>query len=165
MTRTLRPLSLKERIQVSLGRALDKGLSPLGVWAMRRTRGAITGPWKVNALVLITHGRRSGRERPVVLQYFPDREAMVIAAANDGGASHPGWYYNLAATPDARVEVGGRTILVHAEELPDDEAATWWRRIVDRAPSYERFERATSRRFPILRLVPTSTASPTKAGA
>jgi deazaflavin-dependent oxidoreductase (nitroreductase family) len=159
MAHATRPLSRIERIQLFLERTLDRRLSPLGVWVMRRTRGAIAGPWKVNALVLTTRGRRSGRERTVVLQYFPDGDAMVLAAANDGGRSHPGWYYNLVATPEARVEVRGRTIPVRAEELPANEAARWWRRILEIAPGYDRFERATSRSFPILRLVPASPPS------
>jgi len=154
-----RPLSRRERVSLSLGRVLDKRLNPLGVWAYRRTKGRITRPWKVDALLLTTRGRRSGRERTVVLQFFPDGEAMIIAAANDGGASHPGWYFNLTASPVARVEVMGRTLAVRAEELPQDEAADWWQRILRRAPSYEQYTRATARTFPIVRLVPISDAA------
>jgi len=61
---------------------------------------------------------------------------MVLVAANDGGATHPGWYHNLVARPDARVEVMGRV----------------------RAPDYERYQRATDRRVPIIRLVPAAAA-------
>jgi F420H(2)-dependent quinone reductase len=149
-----RPLSRTERAVLVLHRNLDRWLSPLGVWVMRRSRGRITGPFKVNALVLTTHGRRSGRERSVVLQFFPDDQSMVVAAANDGGASHPGWYHNLAAHPDARVEIGGRVLAVRATELAPDEARAWWRRILEISPEYEQYERATSRTFPILRLTP-----------
>lgn len=149
-----RPLSRTERVGLFLHRNLDRWLSPVGVWAMRRSRGRITGPFKVNALVLTTHGRRSGRERSVVLQYFPDGRSMVVAAANDGGASHPGWYHNLAAHPDASVEIDGRTLTVRATELAPDEARAWWRRILEISPEYEQYERATSRAFPILRLTP-----------
>ena len=152
-----RRISRRERIGLIVGGGLDKRLTPLGVWLYRRTKGAITRPWKVDALLLTTRGRRSGRERTVVLQFFPDGDAMVIAAANDGGASHPGWYYNLTADPAARVEVMGRTIAVRAEELPLGDAAAWWLRILQRAPGYERYTRATSRTFPILRLVPAAT--------
>jgi deazaflavin-dependent oxidoreductase (nitroreductase family) len=152
-----RPLSRGERIGLSLHRGADKWLSPLGVWVMHRTHGAIAGPWRVNALVLTTRGRRSGRQRSVVLQFFPDGEAMVVAAANDGGAAHPGWYYNLATQPEARVEVKGRAIPVHAKQLPAAEARLWWRRIVELSPGYALYERATDRSFPIFRLVPTGT--------
>lgn len=149
-----RPLSRTERAGLFLHRNLDRWLSPLGVWVMRRSRGRIAGPFKVNALVLTTQGRRSGRERSVVLQFFPDDQSMVVVAANDGGASHPGWYHNLAAHPDARVEVEGRTLAVRATELARDEASTWWRRILEISPEYQQYERATSRTFPILRLTP-----------
>ena len=50
----------------------------------------------------------------------------------------------------------GRTIAVHAEELPVDEGAAWWRRIVRRAPSYARYTRATDRIIPIVRLIPNA---------
>jgi deazaflavin-dependent oxidoreductase (nitroreductase family) len=120
----------------------------------RRTHGGITRPWKVDALLLTTRGRRSGRERTVVLQYFPDGDAMVVAAANDGGAAHPGWYFNLTADQAASVEVMGRKVAVRAEEMPADEAAEWWQRILRQDRTYERYARSTSRTIPILRLVP-----------
>lgn len=148
-------ITRRERVALALHRGLDRRLSPLGVWVYRRTRGGVTAPWKVDALLLTTKGRRSGRERTVVLQFFPDGEAMVVAAANDGGTSHPGWYHNLVAEPVARVEVMGRTVAVRAEELPPDEATAWWQRILRRDPSYERYARAAGgRTIPVLRLVP-----------
>ena len=152
-------LSRKERVALFIHRGLDRRLSPLGVWVLGRTKGGIAKPWKVDALLLTTRGRRSGRERTVVLQFFPDGDAIILAAANDGGTAHPGWYFNLKAEPVARVEVAGRRIPVRAQELPDEEAAAWWERILDRDPSYERYARATGRQIPNLRLVPTPEAS------
>jgi len=156
-------LSRLERIGLPIHRQLDKRLSPLGVAVYRWTKGAITRPWKVDALLLTTHGRRTGRDRTVVLQFFRDGESMVLAAANDGGAAAPGWYHNLVATPMARVEVMDRTFSVRAGELPADEAAAFWPRLLLRSPSYERYVRATSRTIPLVRLVPadpTSTSRP-----
>jgi deazaflavin-dependent oxidoreductase (nitroreductase family) len=154
-----RGISRRESVALFVHRGLDRWLSPFGVWVFRRTKGAIAGPFKVDALLLTTHGRRSGRERTVVLQFFPDGDAMVVAAANDGGVSHPGWYFNLRAEPAARVEVKGRSIAVRAAELPPDEAAAWWQRILRRDPNYERYARAAGdRTIPVLRLVPTPAA-------
>ena len=152
---TSRALTWRERIALFVHRGLDRWLSPLGVWVFRRTRGTVAHAFKVDALLLTTRGRRSGRERTVVLQYFSDHDAMVVAAANDGGRSHPGWFYNLTADPVARVEIEGRPAAVRAEELHGDEAADWWRRIVRRDPNYARYARATRRTIPIVRLVPT----------
>ncbi|MFI6603262.1 nitroreductase/quinone reductase family protein [Nonomuraea sp. NPDC050536] len=65
-------------------------------------------------LVLTTRGRKTGLERAVPLQFFSDGDDMIAAVANSGLSSPPGWYFNLTATPDARVAVRGRTLLVHA---------------------------------------------------
>jgi deazaflavin-dependent oxidoreductase (nitroreductase family) len=156
--RPRRGITCKERVGLTIQRALDKRLAPLGIWAYRRTRGGITRPWHVDALLLTTRGRRSGRERTVILEFFRDDDAMVLAASNDGGASHPGWYHNLMAQPDARAEVMGRVIAVHAEEMTADEAAAFWPRIPARDPSYERYLRATDRTIPLVRLLPVEAA-------
>jgi deazaflavin-dependent oxidoreductase (nitroreductase family) len=147
-------LSRRERLGLLIHRELDRRLSPLGVWVMRRTKGALAGPFKVEALVLTTIGRRTGRSRSVVLQFFPDGDSMIVAATNDGGVTHPAWYFNLLNAPTATVEVRGRVIDVRAEELAAEEAADWWSRIVGRAPDYARYERAAGRSFPIVRLAP-----------
>jgi deazaflavin-dependent oxidoreductase (nitroreductase family) len=126
-------LSRGEHLTLSVHRWLDRHLSPVGVWVMRRSKG----------------------ERRVVLQYFPDGDAMIVVAANDGGETHPGWYFNLTARPDASVEVNGQRVPVQAVELDHEEAAHWWNRILAAAPAYERYRRATTRPFPILRLLPT----------
>lgn len=154
-----RGISRKERVALTIHRGLDKWLSPLGIWVMRRTRGGIARPWKVDALLLTTRGRRSGRERTVVLQFFRDGEAMLLVAANDGAASHPGWYWNLTAEPSAMVEVDGQRTAVRAEILPTAEAAAAWPRVLDRDPAYERYARATTRTIPIVRLVPLEPAA------
>lgn len=155
-------LSRRERLALFLHRESDKRLSPLGVWIMRRTKGGIAhgrfmrligAPRELHVLLLTTRGRRSGKERTVVLQYFPDGDAMVVAAANDGGSSHPGWYLNLRADANAQVEIMGRVIDVRADEVAAEAAADWWQRILDRDPSYGRYQRATERLIPILRLV------------
>jgi deazaflavin-dependent oxidoreductase (nitroreductase family) len=147
-------LSRGSRLKLLIHRGLDRWLSPLGVWVMRRTRGGVGRAWKVNALLLTTIGRRSGRKRTVVLQFFPDDDAMVVVAANDGGDAYPGWYFNLTAAPEAEVEVEGRRMRVRAEELEPEAATRWWQRILEIAPDYDWYRRATTRRFPILRLVP-----------
>ena len=90
-----------------------------------------------------------------MLQYFRDDPSMIVVAANDGARTDPAWYLNLRAEPSATVEVAGRRRAVRAEPLARDEAAAWWERILARDPSYERYGRATSRAFPILRLTPT----------
>jgi deazaflavin-dependent oxidoreductase (nitroreductase family) len=61
---------------------------------------------KVDVLILTTRGRRTGKTRTVLLQFFRNGANMVIVAANSGRSSHPGWFYNLKATPTVRVQMG-----------------------------------------------------------
>lgn len=159
-----RRLSSKERLGLDVQRALDRWLSPFGVWIYRRTRGGIAGPWKRDVLLLTTIGRRSGRSRTVVLQFFRDGEAMILAATNDGGRSHPGWYFNLEAQPLATVEINRRLYGVRAETLAPEEGSIWWPRILGRDPAYVRYGSATRRRIPIVRLVPLEAAGSQKSG-
>ncbi len=149
-----RPLSFRERVVLSIHRGLDKELSGFGVWMVRRSKGSIADRWKVKVLVLTTIGRRTGKRRSVVLQFWPDGDSMILAAANGGESSNPAWYSNLLADPIATAEVLGRVLRVRADTLPEDEGARWWRWIADHAQDYERYERATVRRIPIVRLVP-----------
>jgi deazaflavin-dependent oxidoreductase (nitroreductase family) len=162
------PFTRRERVALTVHRELDHRLSAVGVWALRRTRGSLANRWGVNALLLTTTGRRTGRERTVVLQYFPDGDGMIVAAANDGGATDPAWYLNLVEHPSATAEVRGMRIPVIARELPEEAGAAWWDRILLAAPDYERYARATSRRIPIVRLTPVPAPprdAPVTAGA
>lgn len=135
---------------------MDNRLSRLGVWAFRKTKGAIARPWNVDVLALTTTGRRTGKKRTVLLQYFGGNDALILAAANGGADSHPGWYHNLTADPRAVVEVDGITIPVTAIEVSPDEASCWWERIVEKDPAYQRYALATDRRIPIIRLSPAT---------
>jgi F420H(2)-dependent quinone reductase len=147
-----RGLSLKDRATLYLNYEGDKRLGGLGVGLYRLTGGRITR--KVNVLILTTCGRKTGKTRTVLLQFFPDGANMVLVAANSGRSSHPGWFYNLKATPTAQVQVMDRTLQIHAEELSADETADFWPRILRVAPSYARYQQATSRTIPLVRLVP-----------
>jgi hypothetical protein len=42
---------------------------------------------------------------------------------------------------------------VHAEVMTDDEAIAFWHRVLSIAPTYERYQRATNRIIPLVRLI------------
>jgi deazaflavin-dependent oxidoreductase (nitroreductase family) len=134
--------------------AIDRHSVRLGAWLLRRTRGRIVRLWRRRALVLTTTGRRTGMPRTVVVQYFPDGRDFVVVAANSGMPTHPAWYLNLTAHPEARVEVEGRRLTVRASEMSAEEADGWWPRVLATAPDYARYRQRTDRRIPLLRLVP-----------
>lgn len=143
-----------ERLRTRIEHTIDTRTARFGAWILRRTRGRAARLWHRRALVLTTHGRRSGLERTVPLQYFPDGESMIVVAANSGLSAPPGWYLNLMAEPRARVDVEGRTLWVRAAQLSAPEAAEYWRRVLSVAPDYARYPRRTSRPIPLVRLTP-----------
>ena len=149
-----RGLSLKEKVDLALEHELDKRLGGLSVGLYRLTGGRFTRLLKVNVLILTTRGRRSGKTRTVLLQFFQDGANLVIVAANSGRSSHPDWFYNLKATPTAQVQVMDRILQVRAEELSTDETTAFWPHILRVAPTYARYQQATSRTIPLVRLVP-----------
>lgn len=149
----IRSHSIKDKVVLYLNYELDKRLGGLGVGLYRLTSGRIARLGKVDVLILTTRGRRSRKTRTVLLQFFRDGANLVIVAANSGRSSHPGWFYNLKATPTVQVQVMDRTMQVRAEELSTDEAIAFWPRILRIAPSYARYQQATSRTIPLVRLV------------
>ncbi len=155
-----RSLSLKEKVVLYLNYEGDKRLGGLSIVLYRLTGGRITRPWKVNVLILTTRGRKTGKTRRVLLQFFPDGANMILVAANSGRSSHPGWFYNLKATPMAQVQVMARISRVRAEELSTEEATAFWPRVLQVAPTYARYQQATSRTIPLVRLIPVEQAGP-----
>jgi F420H(2)-dependent quinone reductase len=107
-------------------------------------------------LLLITTGRKSGRERTVPLLYLRDGEDMVVVASNGGTASHPAWWLNLMTYPEATVEVGGRMVRVRAEEAGSEETKRLWPELVEMYGGYEDYRRRTDREIPVVFLHPGS---------
>jgi len=132
----------------------------VGAWLLRRTKGRIVRLWRRRALVLTVRGRRTGRPRTVVLQYFPDGADLVVVAANSGLPTHPAWYLDLRAAGEARAEVDGRTLRVRAVQLAPDEAEGFWPQVLRQAPDYSRYRQRTDRTLPLVRLVPVDGPPP-----
>ncbi|APA98505.1 F420H(2)-dependent quinone reductase [Nocardia seriolae] len=57
-------------------------------------------------LLLTTTGARSGESRTWPLAYQRDGDRVVVSSSSGVRGTRPGWYHNLLAHPDARVEVG-----------------------------------------------------------
>jgi deazaflavin-dependent oxidoreductase (nitroreductase family) len=105
-------------------------------------------------LYLSTVGAKSGQRRTAVVMPFPEGDdAWLIVASKGGAASHPSWFYNLAAYPDqVEVEVEGRKTAVTPQTLTGEERATAWQRITSERPSFASYETKTDRQIPVIRL-------------
>jgi deazaflavin-dependent oxidoreductase (nitroreductase family) len=92
----------------------------LGLW---RPKGTSYG-----TLRLTTVGRRSGRERSVILGYITDGEALCTMAMNGWGAAEPAWWLNLQAQPEASVQTADGPLRVRGRAATGAERARLWER-------------------------------------
>jgi deazaflavin-dependent oxidoreductase (nitroreductase family) len=124
-------------------------------WIYRVSGGRLGGRiGRLPVLLLTTRGRRSGLPRSAALTYLQEGRAYIVIASNAGEASHPAWWLNLMARPEAVIRVGRSEIPVAAREASASERDALWRRIVAAEPSYGRYQERTSRRIPIVVLEP-----------
>lgn len=109
-----------------------------GHQALLRLTGTRFGLWRPKpngwgALRLTTVGRRTGRERKVVLGYIEDGPNLVTLATNGWGESEPAWWLNLQAHPDVEVDLAGnrrRAVTARAAEGAErDRLWTRWKEI------------------------------------
>ncbi|MFG2789726.1 nitroreductase/quinone reductase family protein [Streptomyces sp. NPDC048419] len=81
---------------------------------------------------LTTTGRRTGRQRSVIVAYVEDGPRLVTLAMNGWGEAEPAWWLNLQAHPDATVDlVGGRRQVRACAATGDERSRLWtrWREI------------------------------------
>lgn len=107
------------------------------------------------ALRLTTVGRKSGRERSVILGYLQDGPNLVTIAMNGWQEGHPAWWLNLVAHPDAVVRLAGRPPLsVRVREALGEERDRLWQlwRSVD--PQLDEFAGQRSTETPVVVIEP-----------
>ena len=145
---TERDLSGPARLALKLGSCAHAGV-------YRATGGKLFGRMgKSPILLLNTVGRKTGRKRTTPLLYVMDGEDFVIIASKGGAATHPAWYLNLRANPDATVEIGDREVQVEAGVADPEEKARLWEKMVEMYPTYDDYQRKTEREIPLLVLRP-----------
>jgi deazaflavin-dependent oxidoreductase (nitroreductase family) len=120
-----RPPRLPPRWFIRLAWSVHRGLyratgSQVGLWRPRGNR------W--GALRLTTIGRRTSRQRSVILGYVEDGPNLVTMAMNGWGNGEPAWWLNLQAHPDAKVRLADGPRLVTARVAAGDERSRLWAR-------------------------------------
>lgn len=87
------------------------------------------------------------------LNYLTDAGRLIVVASYAGEDRHPAWWLNLLADPRAEVQVGTDRYPVMARELDGPERDRLWLQVVATDPSYQEYERRTTRRIPVVALV------------
>ena len=124
-------------------------------WVYKKSDGRIGSRLMGHKILsLTTKGRHSGKQRTILIYYFPYKESYLIVGSNLGVDQHPAWYLNLQAEPIAEIQVGRERFNVQARTAVGPERETLWADIVRQDKSYEEYKNKTERQFPLVVLDP-----------
>jgi deazaflavin-dependent oxidoreductase (nitroreductase family) len=147
------------RFSHSLGATGLRWMGKLNTPVYRLSGGRIGG--KVNrapVLLLTTTGRKSGERRTAPVVYLADGDRYVVINTNAGNARVPAWSLNLAADPEAEVEVGRRRLAVRARVAEGEERAELWRRHNEQYAGFDEYDAELDREPKVIVLEPRAAA-------
>jgi F420H(2)-dependent quinone reductase len=105
--------------------------------------------------LLLDHvGAKSGTRRTSPLVFARDGKNVILIASKGGYPKSPGWYHNLMANPDTRIQIGSKRMNVHAHEATPEEYDRLWKLAVKVYGGYEDYRRRTERQIPLVVLEP-----------
>jgi deazaflavin-dependent oxidoreductase (nitroreductase family) len=118
----------------------------------RETGGEVGHDWKGGSkiLLLTTKGRKSGEPRTTPLIYENAGDAYVIVASKGGAPEHPGWYANLAKTPEVELQVRDEVFPAHARVADGEERERLWKLAAEQWPAYDDYAKKTDREIPVV---------------
>ena len=117
-----------------------------------RANGGFVTVRPPNGLLLLLHSRgaRTGRECVTPLIYRKDGERYVVLASMGGWKTHPAWYYNLVANPQALIEVGSEVLAVNAVITEGEERERLFLLHAESYPQFAYYQRKTARVIPVI---------------
>ncbi|AXB47892.1 nitroreductase/quinone reductase family protein [Amycolatopsis albispora] len=105
----------------------------------------------VTNLVLTHRGRRSGRRYRTGLFYGEENGRYVLVASGSAIThTHPQWYLNLVAEPEAEVQILGERFTVRARTTEGAERDRLWRLMTGLAPVYHTYAARSRREIPVV---------------
>ncbi len=102
-------------------------------------------------VIFTTRGRKSGKIRKFALMRVEHDGKYAMVASMGGAPTHPEWYLNVTADPEAlMVQDGVERFDATARELEGEEREIWWQRAVEAYPPYAKYQERTERQIPVL---------------
>jgi F420H(2)-dependent quinone reductase len=118
------------------------------LWTTASKRG-----W--GAMRLTVPGRRTGKDRSVILGYLEDGPDLVVLAMNGWDEGDPAWWLNLQAHPDATVRLARSAPRpVRARVAEGEERERLWRRWAEVDQGLDSFASRRSTETPVVVLEP-----------
>ena len=105
-------------------------------------------------LELITTGRKSGKQRAVMLTSpLQINNEIVIVASRGGDDQHPAWFVNLPDNPKVLVSYMGEEKKSMMARIADNtERETLWPQITAKYKGYAGYQQKTAREIPLVLL-------------
>ncbi|HEX4188762.1 MAG TPA: nitroreductase family deazaflavin-dependent oxidoreductase [Solirubrobacteraceae bacterium] len=121
------------------------------VEAYRETGGERGYHWRgTTILLLTTEGRSSGERRTTPLIHRTDGDRWVVVASKGGAPTHPSWFQNLEANPEATIQVRSEEIPVRASVAKGEERGRLWKQMAEVWPAYDDYQAKTDREIPVV---------------
>jgi deazaflavin-dependent oxidoreductase (nitroreductase family) len=101
-------------------------------------------------VIVTTRGNKSGKLRKTPLMRVEHDGEYALVASKGGAPSHPVWYYNLKADPEAvTIQDGPEPFDARVREVSGEERDVWWERAVAAFPPYAEYQEKTDRLIPL----------------
>jgi len=105
----------------------------------------------IPVIIITSKGNKSGKVRKSPLMRVEHAGAYALVASKGGAPTHPEWYHNLVADPEAvLVQDGPEPFDAVVREVSGEERAKWWDRAVAVFPPYAEYQAGTDREIPVL---------------
>lgn len=108
-------------------------------------------PGRKNPVILLTTtGAKSGLPRTTPLNYSTDGDRIVVIASKGAAPTHPDWYHNLLANPEALIERGTETFQVRATVAEGEERTRLFDAQAALMPFFAEYQQQTTRQIPVI---------------
>jgi deazaflavin-dependent oxidoreductase (nitroreductase family) len=115
----------------------------------RANGGQVPGR-KYPVILLTTTGAKSGLSRTTPLNYSTDGNRIVVIASKAAAPTHPDWYHNLVAHPEAIVEIGNQKFPVRATIATGQERERLFNAQAALMPFFAEYQQQTTRQIPVI---------------
>ena len=109
------------------------------------------GPGPLPTLLLTTIGRKSGKESIMPLLYGEVDGGYAIIASKGGDPKHPGWFHNLMAQGEVKVQVATDVFEATTRVAEGEERSKIWDQMVAMYPPFGDYQvKAGDREIPVV---------------
>lgn len=109
------------------------------------------GPGPLPTLLLTTTGRKSGKESIMPLLYGEVDGGYAIIASKGGDPKHPGWFHNLMAQGEVKVQVATDVFQATTRVAEGAERSKIWDQMVAMYPPFGDYQvKAGDREIPVV---------------